>query len=217
MPPTVLLPDTPRHFDQLQELGLEIEWLTEVGLKALAAYNQTTVHDALTAPGTYAFFEAVRSLRDILCPKGWEIVRQHNLELTKHPDHNTLIIISSGTKDTGKEYGHPMTKNPKGKQTKKVVAYNAKQIRLPGMEYNFDVKEEGQATVWMLLYYIDMARAEMRLELSLPIKMDIDEMRVDGWHKRIVLPSIKLDPTPILSHPEFAPELPLELKRRTNA
>lgn len=215
MPPTVTLPNTSRHFDQLHELGLKNEWLEEVGLKALAAHNQTTTHDALTASGTYAFLETVRALRDILCPKGWEIVRQHNLELTKHPEKNIFIIVSSGTKDTGKEHGHPMTRNPKGRQTKKVVAYNAKLLRLPGMEYNFDVKEE-QNIIWMLLYCIDTEKTEMRLEISLPTKMDIDELRVSGWHQRIILPVIKFEPTPTFSNAEFAPEIPFEIKRRIN-
>jgi hypothetical protein len=215
MQPSVLLPNTGLHFDKLRELDLEVGWLIEIGTKALAAYNQTTIHDAVTASGTYAYLETIRTLRDALCPRGWKPIRMHNLELTQHPDKDICILVSSGTEDTGKEHGHPMNKNPKGNKTMEVVSYNADQMRLPTMEYNFNTRKD-QAIYWMLLYCVDVPKKEMRLELSFPIKMNFDELRIDGWLTRIILPSITFDPAPIVRSPGFAPEIPIEIKRRVN-
>lgn len=112
------IPNTIQQNEELESLGLKSEWLQEVGMKALAAYNQTTTNDATTAPGSYAYFAAVRTL--------------------------------------------------------------------------------------------------LRIELSLPVKMDIDGLRVSKWNKRIIIDPIDFSHTPDQKslNKEFAQEFPIELAKK---
>lgn len=218
MQSNVTLPNTIHHLDLLTELGLKPELILKVGNKALAAYHETTLHDAVSAAGQYAYLAAVRSIRDELCPRGWEPHVKHNLEMTVNPETGISILVSSGNKDTGKEHGNPKTKNPKGNQTKKIVSFNDRQLRLPTMEYK--VKNVSLNNIWLLLYHIDTTKSQMRLELSLPVKMDFEDGYVTGWNKRIILPHIDFDHTPSPLSPknnqEFLEDFEIELKRKSN-
>lgn len=224
MPPAVILPDAPGHFETIKDLGLKEEWFQEAGMRAVAAHNQTTIYDAVSAGGQYAYLAFVRALRDILCPKGWEPYIQNNLEMVVNPENNISIIVSSGNKDTGNKNGHPKTKNPKGDQTRRVVSFNARQFRLPTMEYR--VKDISNNKTWMLLYHIDTKKAQMHLELSLPIKMDLENMRVHGWYQRTILSRIDFEHTPIpptyrklptyRKDQNFVEDFAIELKRKSN-
>ncbi len=212
----IFIPNTSQHIETINHLGLEQEWLQEVGMKAIAAYNQTTSHDAMSAPGTYAYFAAIRAIRDILCQKGWEPHVKNNLEMTVNPKTKTSIIVSSGNKDTGRKDHSPKTKNPKGNQTKRAVAFNERQFRLPTMEYK--VKNIQLNKIWIFLFHVDTKKSQLRAELSLPVKMDIEELHVSGWHKRIILPSIDVDHFPAApKHSnDLLPEFNVELKRKAN-
>ena len=181
--------------NSLKMLDLESNRLTQVCERALTAFFQATKNDAANAAGSYAYFAAVRAIRDIFCPLGWKRGREHNLEYIAHPKNGIRVIVSSGNQDTGIQNGTPKTKNQKGKQTQKVVAHNAlKQIPMfPDREPKFD--DDQVKSTWMLLYHIDIMKAEMRIELSLPIELDAEGLRVAGWKERIILPPIKLDPT----------------------
>jgi hypothetical protein len=189
--------DSWQGINLLDSVGLKPQWFTEIGLKTLAAYRQTTIHDALNASGSFAYFAAVRAIRDVLCVRGWEIERQCNLELTVNGDKNIKVIVSSGNEDTGILDGHPKTKNPKGNQTKKAVIGNMKQITFH--EYNEKFKIEIKLTqdedlnpTWIFLYHI--GNSEMRMELSLPTKINFQDMRVSDWNQRIIFPSIDFKP-----------------------
>ena len=201
---TVIKAESSQQFNSLVSLGLKAEWLTEVCVKALTAYNQTTPFDAANAAGSFAYFAAVRAIREILCPNGWKILRSHNLELTRNPVAKVRIVVSSGDKDTGIENGIPRTKNPKGRQTRKIVTQNAKQMKLwPHLEPK--VIDDQSESTWILLYHFDAIGSEMRMELSLPVEMDLDELRVTQWSKRIILSPVAFD-IPIALPPEFDPD-----------
>lgn len=215
---------TPESISALESLGLKNEWLSQICLKALAAFNQATHYDAASAAGSYAYFAAVRAKREILCPQGWQLMRQNNLEITRSPNDNMAIIVSSGDENTGIRDKVPKTKNPKGRQTKMVVYQNHEQMPLPfplldNMEQN-DKKVIELGPTWILLYHIDSVNSELRMELSLPIEMDIDELKVSGWNTRIILEPIDLhDPIKNLEQeikPEYNSEPEIRIIRRKN-
>lgn len=218
MYPEILTPDTSQYTDNLEILALKEIWLQEIGVKALAAYNQTTTHDAKNAAGSYAYFAAVRAKREVLCPQGWEPDVRGNIEMTVNPKTQDTIIVSSGNKDTGLQYGFPKTKNPKGTQTKLITEFNWRQTTLPHPSFEQKVQNIAISKIWILLFHFDMSKSEVRLELSLPVEMDVDNMRVIGWSKRIILPSIDFthQPTPQKSPKDILPEFKVELKRKSN-
>lgn len=209
----ILKSDQLKVSNTLESLGLKDDWLKIVCQRALFAYNQATQHDAINAAGSYAYFAVVRALRDVLCPKGWCLRREKNLEFTINPTNDVGIIVSSGNKDTGIHNGYPKTKNQKGKQTKGVIAHNQMLI-WPELENKFEIP-----TTWILLFHFDTVKQEMRRELSLPIEMDFSELRVSGWNTRIILPPVSFIPS--LSLPDnpiypdgVQPEFEIKIRRR---
>ncbi|MGX9727227.1 MAG: hypothetical protein ACTFAK_07880 [Candidatus Electronema sp. VV] len=103
----------PEYEDKLAYFGIKENELREIAEKILTAYRQTTPHDALAAPGEFAYLEGVRSFRNLLCPRGWKKESDNNLELTVSPEKGISIVVSSGNKYTGNENFFPSTKNKK--------------------------------------------------------------------------------------------------------
>jgi len=213
---TSLIPDMPRHTNAMNDLGLKLGWFKEIGQKVLTSYLQATPNDAANAAGTYAYLAAVRAVRDILCKNGWEIQRRHNLELTVLTEREIVLLVSSGDKYTGNEGYEPHTKNPKGTQTQEIVDRNLGQKSLWKEMEPKACGDLDKAPTWILLYHIDLKNNEMRMEVSLPISFDTQEWKVNGWEKRVILPSIEFDVTPVDITPDFAPEIEIEINRRVN-
>lgn len=207
----VLLHKMPKYEDMLAYVGMKEKELREIGEKILTAYRQATPHDALAAPGEFAYLEGVRSVRNLLCPRGWENKSDNNLELTESPEKGISIVVSSGNKYTGNERIFPSTKNKKGRQTKRKVCLNVEQLSLPGFEK--EKKKKSAVKTWIYLYYID--KSEMRMELSLPIQLDKNS-KITGWEKRIILQPIFFDPTPVIPPRESAPESEIKIRKRAN-
>ena len=51
----------------------------------------------------------------------------------------------------------------------------------------------------------------MRIEVSLPIEMDFYNTRVESWKKRIILPPVDFNPTPVLDDPDFVSDFEFEI------
>lgn len=210
-------PNTSEQIEEIEKLGLKPEWLQRVCMRALAAYNQKTTNDALIAGGLYTYLEAVKSLRDELCPKGWLKKARNNVELVTNLEKGLSVMVSSGNSDTGMKHGNPpKTKNPKGIQTQKYVLLNNKQMVIPSMKRS--IKSVSFSHTWILLYHIDEGKKQMRLELSLPVKMDMDGLRINSWRKRIIITPIDFTNSPELNSlkQEFSPDIDIDLERKIN-
>jgi len=213
----VIQPDTFEHQHALESLGLTAGFLTEIGTRILGAYHQATPHDASSAAGSYAYFAAVRALRDVLSPQGWEPLRRYNLEMVTPPSRQIAVLPSSGDKYTGLDGIEPRTKNEKGNQTKELVGINRNQgFLFPEMEPVDLPADPAKLQTWVFLYHVDSLLSEMRMELALPVHIDITDSRVDQWKTRIKLPAIKFDHRPTPISPEPAPEFDIEIRRKSN-
>ncbi|HCY83947.1 MAG TPA: hypothetical protein DHV36_02300 [Desulfobacteraceae bacterium] len=212
----IITHETQTYADELSQLGLEQSWIEQIAGRIISAFNQTTRNDAKSAAGIMAYLAAVRSVRDILCPEGWTIEREHNLEITKNDEIGISLIVSSGDKNTGNENQTPKTKNPKGEQTKRIVHENTNYKSLfPDFDkiHTIEICENPN---WILLYHIDAPQKQMRLEISLPVKMNYYGNKIEDWKKRIILPMIDFNPSPVVSDPEFAEEFEFEIKRKAD-
>ncbi len=207
--------NTPEQQTALAALGIKSQDLDQVGTRILASYNQATPHDTANAAGTYAYLAAVRAARDILCPLGWVPLRKDSLEFVVQTERNLFLLVSSGDKNTGVVGSDPKTKNPKGTQTRKVVARNADQLLLwPDAEPLEKVLNDGSISTWFLLYHVSPKEGVMRMELSLPVSFDMEEFKVNGWQQRIILDSVEFSPSPTFQDPEFASDFEIEIKRK---
>ncbi len=201
---------------KLLALNLSHQILINSIAQGQAARNSATSNHPATAGGTMAFFEVVRALRDHLLPAGWKIENVRNLSMTVNPETNMAIVVSGGSKETGLIEGHPTTRNSKGEQTKSYLANNQRDLfgDLEETDESMDFRViEGVGQTWLLLYFCDFSKREVRAELSLPT--DIDSFgRVGAWQERIILDSIALDNVTIDIEPNFTPEIEIEIKRK---
>jgi len=97
------------------------------------------------------------------------------------------VTVSSGDKDTGKVFGNPKTKNPKGSLFDAAVERNTRQRDmfpelLPEAIRNF--ASTVSYKTWVFLVFI--SDEEIRAELSLPYSMD-DTDRLSEWSERIIV------------------------------
>lgn len=173
---------------ELSLLSILSDVLIEVGQRAFASYNNATSNDPLSAAGNYAYFTAVRAKRELLCPKGWEKLDKSNLCFTINANTKIAIVVSSGSEDTGIVEGYPQTRNSKGKRTQDYIDSNCD---IFGFEENVQEDIFSEFQTYMLLYYFDFEKHEIRLELSSPIAMD--KGYVNKWYKRIILSPIPFD------------------------
>jgi len=217
MPKIVLLPQSNGFDQELQALGLSLTQLQEIGMRILAARQQTTPHDAATASGSYAYLAGVRAIRDIMVPNGWTPLTRNNLELLENPAKSIHLLISSGDQNTGNEKISPKTRNKKGKQTKEIVQENQNQLSFwPVHINNHKPSNDKQASTWIFLHYFDETKNEMRVEISLPINFNEFENNIAVWERRIILPSIKIDEPIISNEEEQYQDIEFDIRRKKN-
>jgi hypothetical protein len=132
--------------------------------------------------------ETLRALRDEMAPL-WRPVSSDNVEKTVSPDKLVAIVVWSGNRDTGLAHRHPSSKRPRGGATLKEVDDNLQ----CGLFPNDDRGEAGGETsaTWVLLYYVDERKEEIRVELSMPLRYDHDGV-VRRWGPRLILNAIPL-------------------------
>lgn len=177
---------------KLSALGLKPEVFSRVARIILASYFEATPHDAKIAPGIYAYLGAVRALRDILVPLGWEAESVNNVELVRSPKGDFYITPSSGDKNTGSDGGFPRTQNPKGPEIFGHVRANTRQLSLFPELPSVKSTPRPNAIVWVYLYHIDITKEEIRAELSLPIGISTDG-HIEKWQERILLPPVEFE------------------------
>jgi hypothetical protein len=206
---------------QLSAIGLTTEILTEAVKRGYANKANATENDPPNAAGSMAWFATVRSLREFLISLGcWERRIIHNSSLTSNTENFISIVVYSGDKNVGVyQKITPKTKNKLGKQAE---SYIRKNIDNFDMVKNFgDFKgqstETAQCQTWVLMYYHDIEKAEIRSELSLPISMDTYG-RINDWEIRIILDSIPLDNTPITPNKSTdinnLPDIDIQVERK---
>ena len=180
---------------RLAELNLKREIFVEAARQGWAAFVSCTPNHPPTYPGTSAWAEMIRSIRDSLAATDWTRANPGNLPLVLNADKSMAITVSSGDVETGRAGGFPKTRSAKGPQTAAVVRNNG-QAQFAFMEdatpIIASIKTRGRST-WLFLVYRDIQQNVLRYELSLPISMG-DDGFVDEWAERILFPPDPIDP-----------------------
>lgn len=218
MQSTILNPNTPDHVNSLELLNLKADFFERAGKRILQAYNGTTKHDAKIAAGMQAYLAAVRGLRDVLKPYGWEAKYEGSIELVTNKKLSVDILVSSGNRFIGLEEGYPGNKNKKGRNTQKIVYENAQQLSLFPEADNNSVGKGKTNITYFLFYHFDLKLKAMRMELALPTSFCIHEKRVRGWNQRMFFNSINFDGVELqdISPNDYVPEIEIEIKRKSN-
>ncbi len=203
---------------RLSELGLGRQFFVTAALQGLSAFTACTPNHPPTYPGTSAWAETVRSLREELFSSGWTRKNEVNLPLVINEAKTIAVTVASGDENTARKDEFPCTRSAKGPRTAEAIRINKQQQKFDFMEdprpIVASLKVPGRST-WLFLVYRDMQASELRYELSRPISM-ADDGHVDDWAERILFP-----PTPfgintsILNNNdgEQSPEIIIEIKK----
>lgn len=163
--------------------------------------------------GTYGWADGTQAIRAIMMPKGWTMADPNGQPRIISPGGRYAITVSSGNAHTGNPNKTPQTKNSKGAQTTRSVAYNSRQGELFDSEPQQNVIPVGttEQMLWFLLFYVDLEGGEVRYELSYPINVG-DNNKVDAWATRLIMPALRLGSRDGSSLPESGPSIDIAVK-----
>jgi hypothetical protein len=195
--------------DRLSSLGLDLNELAQAVTRGLLARSETTPNHPPLYPGFVTWGTTVCALREILFPKGWQRNDDGMYSTVVHPSGSFAIAVATGDEFTGNANANPMTKSPKGPNTRSAVAVNLNQSLLfPEMSTIAGNEEDGRLT-WILLISHDASK--VKSELSLPISCD---GKINGWEERIILPDIDADPVLVAPVIPSLPDIEIEVRRK---
>ncbi|HYZ12254.1 MAG TPA: hypothetical protein VFA08_01430 [Actinomycetota bacterium] len=198
---------------RLADLGLTEEELRDALSYGIAEASRCTENDPRIARGWIRWAKTIRALREALTSKGW--TRQESRNYPVAVDSRGVIAITASSADgsTGTE-ADPHTTSAKGPATKHAISKN--QLTFFDLDPIFPPDPEAEREpdqTWLLLYHEDDEAGETRLELSLPVRMEIDG-HVSGWRERIILEPIGSQSGPLTAADEEGEPIDVKVERR---
>lgn len=171
---------------RLDQLGLNRELLLQIARKIRPLLRDCTENDPPTTRGFLLWAKVVRGLRDALLPLGWTRNRIGRCyPLTIHPTERWALAVAGGDEETGVLEGKPTTASTKGRSTKSAVNMNQQVLDLGEITR---LKKESGTQTWVLLVHADKETDDIRMEVSLPVKVRKDGY-VSEWAERIIIES----------------------------
>ncbi|MEC8878665.1 hypothetical protein [Alloalcanivorax venustensis] len=204
---------------KLHELGLTRSQLQRAVEAGEAARKSTTENHAANAGGTYAYHETVATLRGFLKPEGWKTSNAGNLAASIHPSGLHALVVTGGSKETGLAGFNPTSRNPKGEQTARFIDRNQHQLELLPLPEEEKKEHDLPEHTWVLMYYSDKDKKEVRFELSLPTNID-ERSRMSEWRVRLILGSFssswdQMENEDVDSDIEFSEEIEFSIPSKT--
>lgn len=185
-----------------KKIGLPYEAFEKAVDAAFRAYRRENNNfSTKSAAGYNAWNYAVKELRLEALEHSWGTPFESNgIEGIKSPLRKITIIVNSGNKDTGIKDKQPKPKNQKGSGYNILMSDNLDLFT--SYDDLFDANAiTGESAdpnqTWLLLFYIDEKKKEIRFELLLPT--EIENRIISGYKKRIILA-----PIDISNKPKFA-------------
>ncbi|WAT07374.1 hypothetical protein [Rouxiella badensis] len=206
----------------LAKMGIDEQDIVQALTAALYERRRSTKLHPVIDGGFRFWSELVASLRSVLIAKdnGWIMVRRNRMELVSNPTHGINMIITSGDKDTGLADGWPKTKNAKGEATMSIVSSNSDTIEMFPLEHPFTsndglipvVSADGTKT-YIVLYFYDAGKKEIRCEISFPVGMKIVNgfAKVNYWSERLIISPLPFDGADIFPEEDFTDDVSISI------
>lgn len=176
--------------------GVSLPELREIAQAIYAGFSGVSPLHPKGFNGTSAWAEGTASLRALMIPKQWTPEDPQGQPRVVSTERKLSITVSSGNELVGDPHHDPQTRNDKGAQTAQGVSYNSRQLSFAFPDDRPVIAEatviEAKDSLWMLLYYIDLALGEVRMELSKPVHMS-EASKVDKWAVRYILPPYRFE------------------------
>jgi hypothetical protein len=168
---------------RLRQLGLDVPSIHDMLMFGHAERATYTAYDARGAGEHARWSRHVRRASEIYTQQGWQRIDPDNQPTLVHQGNQWSLVVASGSSDTGRPFGNPTTKNPKGRSIRDAVQGNAEIALIKVQEV--EPVLGGLRETWMLLTYVDIEDL-IWFEVSLP-----DEMKgefITNWKDRLLFP-----------------------------
>lgn len=137
------------------------EWVAVVR-KAVGAKREALIIHPANAAGQLSYIYGTGAVRDLLCPKGWEIDRTDNIEATYNPQKGIKVIYQNS--DSACIEGcDPKAISDKGAASARIIAQSCGNL-FP--EYEEEDRKKQNSSVWYFCVYAE--GDDVRAELSCP-------------------------------------------------
>ncbi len=180
--------------------------------RALAARTRLTANHPIIYRGLNMWGEIVAALRDQLRPLDWVREDIGGYALTVNEDLKLAITVASGDEATGNPDAHPPIASRKGRNTVDAIEANRQFELFEQMPPATTDEDEGKQT-WVLMHHTDIARGEIRVELSRPLSIGNDG-KINQWAERIILAAIPFDDQLIEIYPPSGPDIDFDIQRK---
>ncbi|MBY0337317.1 MAG: hypothetical protein K2X11_11930 [Acetobacteraceae bacterium] len=151
---------------------------------AVVAVGGCTANDPPTARGYDAWRMAVRRLREVLMPQGWERDDTGNFSTVMNRLAGVRIAVVNTDGNTGNPHAYPTNRSRKGALADRASEINQRILPFPEWD---ETEPEGASlpgiATWYLCVYVEGER--VRAELSLPTKVQGGFFA--DWQERIIL------------------------------
>ena len=148
---------------------------------AIAARADFVPNHPANAAGLLSYIYGTKALRDLCCPKGWQINRTGNIESVYHPGKGLKIIFQNADSAANPER-EPRAISDKGPAAKTAVEHGQWSL-FPEYETSEAEKNEANASVWY--FFVSGSAVEVTAELSCP--KSIEDKQFNGFNKRIAI------------------------------
>ncbi len=185
----------PEVTSRLDELGLSERGLADSVRWGVEFVFGCTLNDPDYLPGILGSGKVTRAVRDWLVPLGWKRSKVLNQPSTVNRDGTVSIVVAGGNAATGVIGEDLATRSAKGPATSQAISNNL-QGSLADLDSSVPRLEiEAPRLTWMLLYFMDAEREQIRVELSMPSLMDANGY-VCQWSERNILAAILFNQEP---------------------
>lgn len=182
------------HSTRLGQAGINILDLGRVVRLGAIPSTMTDALDASTAGGQFQYLYTIRHLRNYLSPaRGWHHKDPTGLERTIHESGQIAVLVSSGDSYTGDGTKTPRTRNDKGSAMKRKVLDLNRANYFEGFSPEQIEIGANRCSTYILLYFTDKKKSEIRFELSYPLELDRQD-RICSWDYRWIGTPIPLTP-----------------------
>lgn len=171
---------------RLETLGLNLEALKQAALEAVTAKHSTVPNHPRNAPGTYAYHEGVRAMRDALCVDGvWVQDCLNGVETVLNKENRTRLAYQNADYCC-QDDNPPQPISKKGQAVKNAVNSNQGQL--------FDLDKLDVANKEYSIWYLFVSESDgvVNAELSLPTNVE-KGIFVDFFERIYVLENHELD------------------------
>jgi hypothetical protein len=134
---------------RLGQLGLDVPSIHDMLMFGHAERATYTAYDARGAGENARWSRHVRRASEIYVRRGWRRIDPDNQPTLVHPKTQWCLIVASGSSYTGRPFGTPTTKNPKGRSIRDAVQGNAEIALIKVQEV--EAVLGGLRETWMLL------------------------------------------------------------------